>query len=718
MSTLSNLIIRFNTLIDRGEQINPVEKDLNAADLLSKLQQIVFQINSSSKWVYLNTSWTQLTGYSQDETLGTRLLNYIHPKDRSIVEEYLQKLYQQSNDEGSSLLVRILTKQNNSIYTVLRANTIFSHYENGTIKGIIGTITDVAEKMHEQEILRAKYRSLCNFVDNYIGMLYRCRNDQDLTIEYASIGCQELTGYNQKQMVEKNEVTYISIVHPDDRQRIMETIQYNFPDGKEYELTHRIVTADGIERWVLNKGKGVYTSSGELLSFEGSLLDFDKQKHIQNRSQRTSLYDPNSKLLNKLLFIDRIEHAIEKIKFRNNYAFTVLLLSIDQHTQLLESLGSKNIEYLMAEIGQRIFEDLQQPISMCKLQNNHFGILVDSQQYTLNNITKIINQIQGQVQAPLSIDENEIYVTASIGVVIGNSRFEDSNSILLEAQNALSRAISLGGARYEVSDLITHGKAALQSHMEYELEQALIENKLLVHWQPIVALKNNKLIGLEARLVWPHPIKGLLYADQFVPESDDTQLITPLWEWMLNEACRQIETWNNSIPKIENLALNIQVTGASLLDADTIFRLREKLLLVKPDLCNLVVGVSEKVLSRAPQSANNILKPIEGKNIQLLLDGYGSEITSLRILENTPIDIVRLDSKLVADCLKDRGNFIRAIVSLLHSLNISVLAYGVKSESQFKILNDANVDIAQGNYISNPITEEATKDILLVTLES
>ncbi|QMU62365.1 MAG: EAL domain-containing protein [Gammaproteobacteria bacterium] len=717
MKILSNFLLFFNKTIEDNNITKQDDDKHTAVTLLSNLEQVVFQISPSSKWTFLNNSWKQLTGFSVNETLGTRLLDYVHPKGRPNVEVFLQQQFQQSAQADKSIVVRFLSKTNNSIHTILRANTILKN-NNEEIKSIIGTITDVAEIMHEQNILNAKYRSLRNFVDNYSGMLYRCRNDQALTIEYASSGCLELTGYSYEQLVKNNEATYISIIHPDDRQRIMETIQYKLPDGKNYQLTHRITTADETERWVLNIGQGVYSSSGELLSFEGSLIDFDKQKQIQKLDQKYSLYDPDTKFLNEILFIDRLEHAIEIIKSRKNYTFALLLLSIDQHTQILESLGLTSADFLMTEIGLRIFEDLNQPISMCKLLNTQFGILIDSSEYSIKNITKVINQIQEQVQAPLSIDENEIFATASIGVVIGHQKHTDSSSVLLEAQNALSRAASLGGARYEVSDLITHGRAALQSHMDLELEQALEEDKFLVHWQPIVTIKDNKLIGLEARLAWPHPIKGLLYAEKFVPDSDDTQLITPLWEWMLNDAYRQIQNWNNSISGIEKLALNIQVTGASLLDADSIFRLREKLLSVKPEQCNLIVGVSENVLSHAPRTTDSILKPMKGKDIQLLLDGYGHDKTSLHLLEKMPIDFVRLNPILIENCVKDRGKFISAIVSLMHGLNISVIANGVETDNQLNILNEANIDIAQGSFISIPQTENATRDILIDSLNT
>ncbi len=716
MSTLSNIFVQFNKRLSQDDLYYSTESTLNKNNVLNNLQQIVFEVDMSGKWVYLNPSWAHLTGYTQDETLGTHLLDHIHPKDRSSVEEYLHNLFKQKTRTRGSVTTRFLSKQNNSIFMVLRANSIFKNSHSSELVGIVGTLTDVTDKMRKQDIVEAKYRSLRNLIDNYSGMLYRCRNDNNFTIEYSSSGCLELTGYSRDQLVEKNEITFSSIIHPDDHQRLFETIQYKLQAGKQYELTHRIITAEGLERWVFNKGKGNFSSSGELLSFEGSLFDFDKQIKIQERNQQQSLYDSNTKLLNRILFIDRLDHAIEKSKYRKNYAFTLLLLSIDQYSQILESLGVQSIEYVIVEIGHRIIEALNEPISLCRLHDDHFGILLDSSHYSIKNITTIINQIKEQVQAPLSVGENEVYVTASMGVVIGNSRYDDKDSVLTEAQNALSRATSLGGARYEVSDLVTHGKAALQTHREKELQQAIDEDKFLVHWQPVVALKDNQLTGLEARLVWPHPIQGLLYAEQFVPSAEETQLITPLWEWMLNDVCKQVENWHTSIPEIQKLSFNIQVTGASLLDANSIFRLREKLLSVKPDLCNLVVGVSENVLSHAPRITNSLLKPMEGKDIQLLLDGYGCGKTSLSLVQNMPIDLIRIDRSVIEDCIDDNGKFIRAIVSLMHNLNISVIANGVQSESQLNLLKNASVDFAQGDFISKPITGDAAVQKLSQTL--
>lgn len=712
MRNLGNklLYIKRNSITENQDLIGDTSNyDTNS--LVNNLQQIVFQIDTAGKWEYLNSTWEQLSEYKISKTLGTYFVEYVHPKDKARVEEYLQNIFSSSNKINHSENIRILSKNDNPKSVVLRATAL---YENNSINlsGITGTLTEVTEKLRRQELLESKNRSLQTLINNYPGMAYRCRNDQNLSIDFISEACYDLTGYRHEQFFENDKITYTKITHPDDHQRISNVIQNNLKEGEYFELSHRIITSSKSTKWVLNKGKGNFSSSGELLSFEGVLINFENLKGENNLLANQSYYEPHSNILSIDLFMNRLEHAVQKTKSRENYVFSILIISIDQYLQLQDNIGKSNCDMVFSEICRRIFKSLEPSISLCRLQVDQLGILLDSSKYSIKNITAIMSQIQAQVQAPMSIAENEIYVTASIGVVIGNTKYKHNDDVLSDAHDALNRAKSLGGARYELSDLVTHGKAALQTHIETELEQALRQDKFLVYWQPIINLQDNKLIGLEARLIWPHTLRGLLLADQFVPSAEETQLITPLWEWMLKDATRQIENWETTISGIDKISLNIHVTGATLLDTDSILRLREMLLKVKPELCNLVVGVAEDVLLDAPRTTEEMLKPIKGKDIQLLLDSYGSGQTSLTLLRNMPIDLLRLDKVLIDNCVEDEGKLIKAISALAHELNILVIANGVKTKHQLNILKSANVDFAQGIGVSKPIDENAAIEIL------
>ena len=699
---ISDLLFKINKNFYKFNSNHNNDPDTNL--ILEQLKQVVFLMDSTGCIVYINPAWKNLTGYSIEETIGNQFLKYIHPKEFGIVEDYLNLILQSNNSEDKIINTRLIDKKDNSIHTILQANYLVDN-ESGTFKGIIGSLLEFTNEIQSYEMIEAEHRSLKNFLDNYSGLLYRCRNDENLSFEYASSGSFELTGYNKKQLIENDDINYINLTHPDDRQRIKDIIQRNLQDRKSFELSHRIINSSGDPYWIFNKGKGNFSSSGELLSIEGTIFNFNKQHNLDTQSQNNPLYDTKTGLLNKLLFLNRLEHSVEKSNYTNNYTYTFIYLYFDQYSQILANLGKENIDIVITKITNRITKILNRSASLCRLQEDNLGILIDTPSNTIKTITKITNQIQEQIQAPITIEENEVYITASMGIVIGNNKFKTIESVLTEAQNALNRALALGGARYEVSDLVTHGKAYLQTHMENELELALKNNSFLVHWQPIVNIHDRNLIGLEARLAWPHPIKGIIYADQFVPSAEETQLITPLWEWMLNDTCRQLTNWKTKISNVNNAKINIQISGATLLDADSIIRLREKLISAKPNFCNLVMGVSENVLDDAPNTTKHLLNPIKGKDIQLLLDCYGKNKTSLSIFDNMSIDLLRLDRKFLQGSPIDDIEFISAIVSFAHQLNIDVIADNIKSKEQLSILKNANVDYVQGEYISESLNE-------------
>ncbi len=684
---------------------------IEKVDLLNTLQQVVFSLDASGMWVYLNSSWTRLTDFSQKEAIGKHFLDFIHPKDQSITQEYIQALFRNNNISSDSVAVRFLNKNRQPRWLVVRANAVPFDNNGISTPHIVGTLTDVTEQTHMQEQLEARYRSLRNFVNGIPAVLYRYRNDQNRTMEFISSGCQELTGYDSEQFLENRSISYTDLIHQDDKNHIWETVRYMLQEKRKYEVVHRIVKADGDYQWVINRGKGNFTTGGELLAFEGVMLAFEKSTFEQEVLRNDIRAPQNSNLLNLTLFLDRLQHATQKAIARENYAFTLLLVNIDQYNEIQKNLGLQTANNVTKEISDRIDELISPSNSICQLQNNQLGILVESSGYNIKNVTSMTHKIQELVQAPVSVGDNEIFTTASIGIVFGDAEYKEISNVLADAQNAVNRARALGGARYEISDIIKHGKAALQSQTEADLERALDSNELLVHWQPIISLKENKLTGLEARLCWPHPRHGMLYAENFIPNAEDTQLITPLWEWMLNQASQQIKTWSE-IKGIENDTLNIQISGATLLDADSILRLHDQLLSVKPASFSLVVGVSENVLNNTPRAVASMLKPIAKKNIQLLLDNFGVGRNSFSILRKTPVNILRLDQTLINDCVNDQGKFIRAITALAHNLGICVTAKGVNSKEQLSILNNTDIDYVQGDNVSKMIDEQECIDLL------
>jgi EAL domain-containing protein (putative c-di-GMP-specific phosphodiesterase class I) len=227
------------------------------------------------------------------------------------------------------------------------------------------------------------------------------------------------------------------------------------------------------------------------------------------------------------------------------------------------------------------------------------------------------------------------------------------------------------------------------------------KREMAVYWQPVIALAAGNLVGLEARLAWKHPRRGMLFAEQFVPNAEDTHLILPLWEYMLAEACEQMSTWR-SLPGFADVGINIEIFGRTMLDADLILRLGERLLESKPRSFSLALGIPEDVLIKKTKAIEQMLAWLQARKIRLILDSFGAGPCSMSTLRHTPIDMIRIHPSLIEEH-RDGGLFIQAIVTLAHGLGISVIADRIQTERQLSIVRRLGIDYAQGEFISPPV---------------
>ncbi|MBA2491701.1 MAG: EAL domain-containing protein [Gammaproteobacteria bacterium] len=324
--------------------------------------------------------------------------------------------------------------------------------------------------------------------------------------------------------------------------------------------------------------------------------------------------------------------------------------------------------------------------------------------------SKLVRQIQEQVLMPFMIDEVEIYATVSIGVALSASGYANGDHALRDAATALSRAQLLGGARYEVFDLHQHAKATAQAGIEKEIRDAMGSREMAVYWQPVIALASGNVAGLEARLAWRHPRRGMLFAEQFIPNAEDTQLILPLWEYMLSEVCKQMSAWQ-SLPGFEHVGINVEIFGRSLFDADSILRFCERLLSSKPRSFSLALGIPEDVLAQKTESIDQMLAWLQTRKVRLILDSFGVSTGSLSTLRRAPIDMIRIHPSLIEE--GDYGGpFIGAVVTLAHNLGISVIADRIGTDRALSIARRHSIDYAQGDLISAPLDAIAVTSLL------
>ncbi len=689
-------------LFKGGQQPGPGR--MQRVELIDNLSQVVFQLDQAGKWVYLNSAWSTLTGHPLTGSVGSHHQIYFHPADSDLVNEHLKRIARWPQDIAP-VTVRLLRKDNRYRWVTLQARSLRGDGNTASGPVAAGTLTDVTEQVHARELQQAKLRGLENLTANLPGMLYRRRNENMKKMDYVSAGCVALTGYKPEDFV-NNNASWAELIHTEDRSWVFDRIQYSLQQQQPFDLRYRIVTAGNEVKWVLETGIGSFASSGQLLSVEGCIVDSTRRQAAESRLRRAALYDADTGLPNPSLFTDRLQCVVEKRRADKTYNFALLLISVDQS----QYIQSSNIDKVVATIGSRLHETLASNNSISLLSDDLLAVLLDG--YTsIKEVTNNLRQIQEQVQAPITVEDSHFYVTASIGVALAKQGYKLGDDMLEAARTALSRAQTLGGARYEISDLYSHAKAATQSQTHRELRQALTNGEFQVFWQPVVYSNDGRLAGLEAKMVWPHPRKGLLFIDSFAPHAMATQLITPLWEWMFTEARRQTNTWLD-LPGVDDLALTVQFTGNTLLDAESILRLGGRLLAAKLPPFTLAVGVPAHVLNQTSATIQSMLRRLAARDIHLVVEQFGAGSVELALLQAMPINAMRLVPQLVADCVGNDGRYIQALNAFADRLGIAVIAEGVETRQQLEVLKAINVDFVQGDYISPPIDAEATWNML------
>lgn len=244
--------------------------------LFESIEQVVFQINVNQKIMLLSPSWEHFLDYAVKECIDKPLCSFIHPEDQPLVEARLNSLTQ-GKRTNCQIEARLIAKNGDSYWVEIRAKATSSIRNESS--SVIGTLTDISRMKTTEASLRANRHSLSTLLSNIPGMIYRCKNDRNWSFEFASDGCLEVTGYEPYEMVGAPNFSFMQIIHPDDRSRAWDLVQQQVAKQEKFQLVYRIITRSGKVKWVWEQGRGVYSSSGELLALEGFITDIAKEEN-------------------------------------------------------------------------------------------------------------------------------------------------------------------------------------------------------------------------------------------------------------------------------------------------------------------------------------------------------------------------------------------------------------------------------------------------------
>jgi diguanylate cyclase (GGDEF)-like protein len=452
-----------------------------------------------------------------------------------------------------------------------------------------------------------------------------------------------------------------------------------------------------------------------------------ERKRAEDQLVHDASHDPLTGLPNRALFRDRLNQAFSRHKRASNASFAVLFIDLDRFKLVNDSLGHRVGDMLIIQVATRLraslrCEDLTARVvpksigsenTLARLGGDEFTVLLIDILDPIDAI-RVADRIQDTLRLPFTIEDQEIYITASIGIATSATDYSSADEVVRDADLAMYRAKFLGKARSELYDETMHLSAMLRLQIENDLRRALRNNEFVLHYQPIVSLENQAVTGFEALVRWQRPGHGLVYPDNFIHIAEETGLIVFLGMWVLREACRTTEQWQREFPQEQPLTISVNLSARQFTQPDLVDQVRQVLEESSIDPGTVRLEVTESVTMGNADRAIQVLSQLKALGVRLSLDDFGTGYSSLSYLQRFPLDILKIDRSFIsAMCNSPESlQIVNTIVNLARNLNMLVVAEGAEMEAEVAQLKALGCDFSQGYFFSKPIDEVAITALL------
>jgi diguanylate cyclase (GGDEF)-like protein len=428
-----------------------------------------------------------------------------------------------------------------------------------------------------------------------------------------------------------------------------------------------------------------------------------ERKRAQERLTHQALHDPLTELPNRALFLDRLALALARLRRRRS-GMVVLFADVDRFKVVNDSLGHDAGDHLLVALSRRLREVLRPGDTLARFGGDEFAVLCE--EVPEDDVTGIAGRMMDALAEPFTTVGREVFVSISIGIAVARDPEQRPEALLRDADTAMYLAKDRGRGRFEVFDEAMRDETTERLLLENALRRAPERGELRALYQPIVRLADGAMVAAEALVRWEHPERGLLEASQFVPLAEETGIIVPVGGWVLDEACREAVSWlgNGDAPAVSvNLSAR-QLSRADLVDTvDAALRNSG----LSPD--RLWLEITESVLMEDADTAVSVLERLRALGVHLSVDDFGTGYSSLAYLRRFPVDALKVDRSFVAGLGQDAEDsaIVEAVVSMAHSLRLSVVAEGVETDEQLARLKELGCELAQGFLFAAPVPPSA-----------
>jgi diguanylate cyclase (GGDEF)-like protein/PAS domain S-box-containing protein len=531
-------------------------------------------------------------------------------------------------------------------------------------------------------------------------------------VTYMNIVAERLTGWPSAEAVGRRLEDVFQIIDAETRATVPNPMARATQQNKTVGLppTCILIRRDGFEAAIEDSSAPIHDRRGQVT---GAVMVFHDVTGARAQSQKLAhlaQYDSLTDLPNRALFNDRLSHAIAAAH-RHHTALVVIYLDLDRFKHINDSLGHLVGDRLLQSVALRLNECVRTSDTVSRQGGDEFVILLSEVTHA-QDAAICAEKLLQSIRRPYVLDEHELHVTASIGIVVYPEDGIGMEALLQNADSAMYEAKDRGRDNFQFYRTELNSRASMRQTVETGLRRAIEQNELALHYQPIMNVQTGEIAGAEALLRWDSPALGFMLPDDFIPVAEESGLIVPIGQWVLRQACMQAKAWPDTGSSPRRLAVNVSavelrsknfVNGVASILAETGF-----------DPWNLELEITETFLMQDSKSTAIVLHEIKALGVQLALDDFGTGYSSLSYMRRFPIDTLKVDRSFVSDLTTDPddASVVTAVINMGRSLHMRVVAEGVETHEQLEFLVKHDCSEAQGYHFSQPLKSEYFADFL------
>jgi diguanylate cyclase (GGDEF)-like protein/PAS domain S-box-containing protein len=553
----------------------------------------------------------------------------------------------------------------------------------------------------------ARFRSL---IQNASDVIVVAQAGAPWTSETPSI--EKVLGYS-REVVETLDVG--RLIHPDDASQAMVLVEAMLSGSRSGPIRTewRLLHADG--RWLqmeviandLSRDPDV---GGVVLT----LRDVSDRRLLEEEIRHRAFHDSLTDLANRVLFNDRVEQALSRM-LRQGTSVSILFLDVDDFKLVNDSLGHAAGDELLVQIGARLRGCLREGDTAARLGGDEFAVCAESNAVSPLDLTALATRILESFKVPFSLHGTELTARVSIGISTSHEHTRTVADMLREADLALYAVKNAGKGTFRFFEPELHEEVLTRLERRAALENAIEGGELILHYQPIVRLTDRAIIGLEALVRWQHPVEGLVPPLDFIPLAEQSGLIVPLGEWVLNQACADLSRWRDSWPAALGSAphVSVNLSPRQLQSGRLLEVIDNALTLHGVESSSLTLEITESCFAEDSDVVRSSVRQLDERGIALSLDDFGTGYSSLSYLRRFPLQSLKIDRSFVKAMDTSEGlTLLDAIVSMAGSLGLSVVAEGIENEDQARELRLIGCDEGQGFLFWRPMSADAVDELL------